>query len=110
MIMEKTTLNECTEIEGVIYCPPDLFDQTIILTIGSVALFFGGLAFVFLTLYRQKRGFGNETNRALGIVLFLPVLFFTIGYKEFPGEAIAALLGTLAGYIFSPGTTNNKDS
>jgi hypothetical protein len=108
--MEKTTLNECTEISGTIYCPPVLFGQTNLLIIGCVVLFLGGLAFVFWTLKRQERGFGNETNRALGIVLFLPVLFFAIGYKDFPGEAIAALLGTLAGYIFSSTTPNKNDN
>ena len=102
--METVSLSECTEISGTIYCPP-LLSQSLIL--GSIAMFICGLAFVFWTLKRRDRGFGEETNRALGIVLFLPVLFFAIGYKDFPGEAIAALLGTLAGYIFSSGPSKS---
>ena len=102
--METISLTECTEISGAVYCPP-ITSQTLI--IGCGVMFVLGLLFVFLTLRRQGKGFGNETNRALGIVLFLPVLFFAIGYKDFPGEAIAALLGTLAGYIFSSSTAKS---
>ena len=96
--METISLTECTEVSGAIYCPP-ILSQTLIYS--CAIMFVLGLLFVFLTLKRQSKGFGNETNRALGTVLFLPVLFFAIGYKDFPGEAVAALLGTLAGFIFS---------
>ena len=102
--METISLYECTEISGAMYCPPTL-SQTLIIICG--AMFVVGLLFVFLTLKRQGRGFGNETNRALGIVLFLPVLFFAIGFKEFSSDAIAALLGTLAGYVFSSSGRND---
>ncbi len=103
--METIVLNECTEISGALYCPQSL-SMWLILTAGL--LFVAGLVFVFLILRRKDMGFGPDTTRALGIVLFLPVLFFAIGYKEFSNEAIAALLGTLAGYVFSSNDRKDK--
>lgn len=73
--------------------------------IGTVLIMFlAGLIFVWSILKRTNQGFGPNSARVLGIVFFLPVLLFAIGYENFPGEAIAALLGTLAGYVFSSGT------
>ncbi|WP_226550779.1 hypothetical protein [Celeribacter naphthalenivorans] len=69
-------------------------------------MFLAGLALVWSVLRRKDDGFGPQTVRALGIVLFLPILLGVTAINEFPGEAVAALLGTLAGYVFASG----KDS
>jgi hypothetical protein len=62
----------------------------------------GGLWFVFERLRTLQQGFGPNSLKALGIVLFIPTLLIVgIAIPEFKGETLAALLGTVAGYVLS---------
>jgi uncharacterized membrane protein len=56
---------------------------------------------VFVRLRATKQGFGPNSLRALGIVLFIPVLLLLALLTDFKAETLAALLGTIAGYVLS---------
>lgn len=75
-----------------------------------VIMFLAGIWFVHITLKRQDQGFGPSSIKAMGILLFIPLLVFSFGYTEIPGEAVTALLGTLAGYLFSPTATEKPST
>jgi hypothetical protein len=74
--------------------------NTFIAVLGSVIVMLGGL---WLLLARVKEeGFGASSLQAMGLVLFLPTLLIVaILRPDFKTEALAALLGTVAGYILS---------
>ncbi len=69
--------------------------------IGAVATMLYGLNRIYCRLKAMKQGFGPNTLRAIGIVLFLPVLFMLALLTDFKTETLAALLGTVAGYVLS---------
>jgi hydrogenase-4 membrane subunit HyfE len=70
--------------------------------IGAFAVMFVGLRIVFSRLKAKNQGFGPNSLRALGIVLFLPALLIVpVIVPQFRTETLAALLGTVAGYILS---------
>jgi hypothetical protein len=80
-----------------------------LLQVLATVMFLAGLAFVFFTLKRKNQGFGVHSVRALGVALFLPTLLFAIEAAGLPGEATAALLGTLAGYLFASKTDEKEE-
>lgn len=69
---------------------------------GAVIAMLGGM---WLVLSRQGGGhhaFGPNQLKALGLVIFLPTLLIvTIVHDEFGASSLAALLGTVAGYVLS---------
>lgn len=61
-----------------------------------------GLWLVAHRLKAKDQGFGPNSLKALGIVLFLPVLVIvSVIVPDFRSETLAALLGTVAGYVLS---------
>ena len=69
---------------------------------GAVIAMLGGLWLVFARLKEKQQGFGPNSLKALGLVLFLPSLLIVgIVIPEFRTETLAALLGTVAGYVLS---------
>ena len=61
-----------------------------------------GLVFVFCLLKRKQQGLGPNSLKALGLILFLPaLLIISIVSPDFKTETLAALLGTVAGYVLS---------
>ena len=66
--------------------------------IGALAAMIYGLWRVFAT---KAPGFGVNSCRAIGIVLFIPTLLILAVATEFQSETLAALLGTVAGYVLS---------
>lgn len=69
----------------------------------------GGLWFVFARLTAKKQGFGPNSIKAIGIVLFLPsLLIVSITIPTFQSETLAALLGTVAGYVLSHSKSDDK--
>jgi hypothetical protein len=61
-----------------------------------------GLWCVFARLRALEQGFGPNSLKSLGIVLFIPsLLIVAIAIPDFKGEPLAALLGTIAGYVLS---------
>ncbi|WP_345875238.1 hypothetical protein [Shewanella algae] len=60
-----------------------------------------GVYWVFNTLKLREQGFGPNSLKALGIVLFIPSLVLLALLTDFKTETLAALLGTVAGYVLS---------
>jgi len=74
----------------------------LIAVIGAVATMITGLFFVFRRLEALEQGFGPNSLRAIGIILFLPtLLIIPLISPQFQTETLSALLGTVAGYVLS---------
>jgi hypothetical protein len=73
----------------------------LIAVIGAVLAMLYGLNRVYARLSAKNQGFGPNSIRAIGIVLFLPILFMLALLTNFQTETLAALLGTVAGYVLS---------
>jgi len=72
------------------------------IAIGSVLAMLGGMWFVFSRLKQKDQGFGANSLKALGMVLFIPTLVMVaVAVPDFKTETLAALLGTVAGYVLS---------
>ena len=79
-----------------------------LLAFAAIVAIVGGLLLVHATLKRKEQGFGPNSTRVVGIVLFLPFLVLLATAIDFKSEVLAALLGTVAGYILSRST--DKDN
>lgn len=75
--------------------------------IGSVIVMIYGLGLIFCRLKAKEQGFGPNSLRAIGVVLFLPILLMLALLTDFKTETLAALLGTVAGYVLS--NSDSKD-
>jgi hypothetical protein len=69
--------------------------------VGAVVAMLGGLWLVFARLKAKEQGFGPNSLRAIGVVLFVPGLLLLAITTDFKTETLAALLGTVAGYVLS---------
>ena len=70
--------------------------------LGAIAAMLGGLWLVAARLKAKDQGFGPNSLKALGIVLLVPaLLIIAIAIPQFQTETLAALLGTVAGYVLS---------
>lgn len=70
----------------------------------------GGLLGVFGRMKAKNQGFGPSALRALGMVIFVPALIIIgVTFPDFKSETIAALLGTVAGYILSQATERDPN-
>lgn len=76
--------------------------------LGATVAMLYGLYKVHARLAAKEQGFGPNSIRALGIVMFLPILFMLALLTDFRPEALTALLGTIAGYVLSD--SSSKDS
>ena len=74
---------------------------TLIAVLGVISIMITGMILVFHRLKQQNKGFGPNSLKSLGIVLFLPSLVLLALLTEFKTETLAALLGTVAGYVLS---------
>ena len=68
---------------------------------GTVIVMLYGLNRVYCRLKAMNQGFGPNSLRAIGIVMFLPTLLILALLTDFKTETLAALLGTVAGYVLS---------
>jgi xanthine/uracil permease len=76
--------------------------NSFVAVLGAVLAMLGGLWFVFSRLKEKAQGFGPSSLKALGLVLFIPTLLIVyVLVPEFQSETLAALLGTVAGYVLS---------
>lgn len=76
--------------------------NSLIAVCGAVLTMLGGGWFVFDRLKAKGQNFGPNSLKALGLVLFLPTLLIVgILLEGFKTETLAALLGTVAGYVLS---------
>jgi hypothetical protein len=78
----------------------------VVAVIGSVIIMIYGLNRVYCRLKTKEQGFGPNSLRAIGIVLFLPILLMLALLTDFKTETLAALLGTVAGYVLSNSEPN----
>ena len=70
--------------------------------LGAIAVMLIGLWVVASRLKAKEQGFGPNSLKALGLVLFVPTLIIiAIVVPNFQTETLAALLGTVAGYVLS---------
>lgn len=80
---------------------------SLVAVFGAFAAMLVGVCFIFSRLKQQ--GFGYNSLKALGLVLFIPTLIIVGALKDFKTETLAALLGTVAGYVLSsPKADGNK--
>lgn len=75
---------------------------------GSVVAMLVGLWYTFERLRAKNQGFGPNSLRAIGIVLFVPSLVILAIVTDFKNETLAALLGTIAGYVLSNSKPDNE--
>jgi len=75
---------------------------------GSALVMVIGLWLVFARLKEKEQGFGPNSLKALGIVLFIPTLIILAVVVNFNLETLAALLGTVAGYVLSNSRPDDK--
>lgn len=73
----------------------------IIAVSGAVVAMIYGLNRVFKRLAEKDQGLGPNSLKAIGVVLFVPTLLILAVVTEFQTETLAALLGTVAGYVLS---------
>jgi glucose uptake protein GlcU len=74
----------------------------LIVVIGAVVTMIFGLRLVFNRLKEEKQGFGPNSLKAIGMILFIPTLIIIgVAVADFQKETLAALLGTVAGYVLS---------
>ena len=76
---------------------------------GATIAMVGGVGLVFARLKAMNQGFGPNSLKALGLVLFLPTMVMVAAIRaEFKSETLAALLGTVAGYVLSHSKAEDK--
>ena len=80
----------------------------VLAVVGAVIAMNGGLLGVFLRLNAKGQGFGPNALHALGTILFIPTLLILAIVTKFETSTLAALLGTIAGYILS--NTQDEES
>lgn len=69
--------------------------------IGAVAVMLYGLNIIYKRIKVKDQGFGPNTLKAVGVVLFIPTILIMAVLAQFQAETLAALLGTVAGYVLS---------
>lgn len=70
--------------------------------LGAALAMLVGMWLVFARLKHKQQGFGPNSLKALGLVLFVPTLLMvSVAVPNFKTETLAALLGTVAGYVLS---------
>ena len=69
--------------------------------VGAISVMLYGLHKIFERLTAKQQGFGPNTLKVIGVILFLPTLLILAVLTDFKTETLAALLGTVAGYVLS---------
>lgn len=73
----------------------------LIAVLGAVITMISGLYMVYARLKAKDQGFGNNSLKAIGVILFIPTILILAIVTGFQPETLAALLGTVAGYVLS---------
>ena len=68
---------------------------------GAVLAMLYGLNMISKRIKAKGQGFGPNTLKAIGVVLFIPTILILAVLTQFQPETLAALLGTVAGYVLS---------
>jgi sugar phosphate permease len=69
--------------------------------VGALCIVFVGLFLVAARMKAKQQGFGPNSLRAIGIIIFVPTLLILAVVTDFKTETLAALLGAVAGYVLS---------
>ncbi len=77
--------------------------------LGMVIVMVLGMILLFRRLRALDQEFSPNSLKSLGVILFLPSLVLLALLTEFKTETLAALLGTVAGYVLS-NSENKSDS
>ncbi|MFA0811042.1 hypothetical protein [Microbulbifer epialgicus] len=88
--------------EPAFYLQPTMWLQVVSVA-GAVLAMLYGLFIVYKRITAKGQGFGPATLKAIGVVLFIPTILILAIVTEFQSETLAALLGTIAGYVLSDG-------
>ncbi len=80
----------------------------VVAALGAVVVMNYGLYRVFERLKEKQQGFGPNSLKAIGVVLFVPTLLILAIVTDFKTETLAALLGTVAGYVLSNSKNNEE--
>lgn len=81
--------------------------KTLIAIGGAALAMLGGLLLVYLKV--KNTDFNESSIKVLGLILFFPTLILAFSVKSgISSEALAALLGTVAGYILA--RSSNKET
>jgi hypothetical protein len=76
--------------------------NTLFAALVALVALVGGLWILNNRLEAKQQGFGPKSLKALGLVLFIPTLLvISVVVPNLNAEALAALLGTVAGYVLS---------
>lgn len=75
--------------------------NTLIAISGAVIAMISGLWFIFQRLKKKDQGFGQNSIKVIGLILFLPTILIISILSGLQTETLAALLGTIAGYVLS---------
>jgi xanthine/uracil permease len=94
------------KVEGGIMQPMDILK--IIAVAGALLIALYGINRIDARMKAKNQGFGGTTLRALGLVIFIPTLVVLAVVTEFRVEVLAALLGTVAGYVLSQSTSDDQ--
>ncbi|QYJ96526.1 hypothetical protein K0J45_13380 [Shewanella alkalitolerans] len=78
----------------------------LIAVLGAVAVMLYGLYVIYQRVQAKDQGFGPATLKAVGVVLFIPTILILAIITNFQSETLAALLGTVAGYVLSNGKSD----
>ena len=81
----------------------------LIAILGAVVVMLYGMNIVYKRIKSRNQGFGPATIRTIGIILFIPTLLILAIITDFQTETLAALLGTVAGYVLSKPSDNDKE-
>jgi hypothetical protein len=79
----------------------------VLTVVGAIVAMVYGLNRVFDRLRAKDQGFGPNSLKAIGVVLFVPTLLILAVVTDFKTETLAALLGTVAGYVLSNAKIND---
>jgi heme/copper-type cytochrome/quinol oxidase subunit 4 len=73
----------------------------LVAVIGCLVAMIYGARGVFLHLKEKSQGFAPNSLQALAIVFLLPIVVIVALVASIESQALAALLGTVAGYVLS---------
>jgi len=69
--------------------------------VGAILVMLYGINVIYKRIKSKNQGFGPNTVKAIGVVLFIPTILIMAVITQFQPETLAALLGTVAGYVLS---------
>ena len=78
-----------------------VFYLKLIAVIGMVVIALYGTRGVLLRMKDKQQGFAPNSLQALAITFFIPTVVIIASVAGLDSQALAALLGTVAGYVLS---------